>query len=241
MPLSTNSLFHYTKELKVLESILSDGFFKVHYCKESIEIGTEVGEFYVPMVSFCDIPMSEVKNHIVSYGEYGLGLTKEWASKQRLNPVLYIEHNSSLAASILTALRTFTRTDLNIDAMIPERKSIHDILRYVKNYEGDLRRKIAPTIEKYRFSDEREWRFVPSVEAPCPMMPRERITHDMRDIDSNLANFFLPFNACDIRYIIIKDDSELSGMVDFIRQIYQSNADRLLTRIITIDQIKNDL
>lgn len=241
MALSANSLFHYTRKLTTLKSILSDGFFKVHYCKETIEIADEVGAFYVPMVSFCDIPLSEVKTHVASYGDYGLGLTKEWASRQRLNPVLYIDHNSHLAASVLTALSTFTRPSLNIDGMIPERKSIHDILRYVKNYEGDLHRRSGKTINNYRFSDEREWRFVPSVDASCPMMPKERATHDGRDIDSNLATISLPFNVRDIRYIIIKDESQLPRMIDFIRRTYQSDAGRLLTRILTTEQIKQDI
>jgi hypothetical protein len=96
MGLSSNSIIHFTNSKESLIGILNDNF-KLFYCKENIIIGNRTFEFAVPMVSFCDIPLSEVKAHIEKYGKYGIGLTKEWAEKQKLNPVLYIEKDSFLS------------------------------------------------------------------------------------------------------------------------------------------------
>lgn len=105
MPITTSSVFHFTDSLQHLQGILKQGF-KVHCCKEKIR-GVMKDDAYMafPMVSFCDIPLSEVKEHINSYGEYAVGLTKEWAARKHLNPVLYLEHDSTLTKSLKFVLR----------------------------------------------------------------------------------------------------------------------------------------
>jgi len=58
----------------------------------------------IPMVCFCDIPLSQLVSHIDTYGKYGLGMSKEWGIKKGLNPVIYFNKNSLLAKrlSVLT-------------------------------------------------------------------------------------------------------------------------------------------
>ncbi len=97
MPLSSNTLIHFTANKEALKGILADNF-KLKYCKEVLNWGDKSPmELYVPMVSFCDIPLSQIKEHISRYGHYGIGLTREWAVANKLNPVLYIQPGSSLA------------------------------------------------------------------------------------------------------------------------------------------------
>src|SRR3989442_11739855 len=43
-----------------------------------------------PMVSSCDIPLSQVSTHMTTYGRYALGLTKTWGQKRGLTPVMYV-------------------------------------------------------------------------------------------------------------------------------------------------------
>jgi hypothetical protein len=55
----------------------------------------------------------------------------------------------------------------------------------------------------------------------------------------------LSFNANDIKYIIIKEESEINKMIKKLRVIkgirYDSDTiDRLASRIITVKQIEND-
>ena len=79
-------LFHFTTKESLYEILNST--FKVSYAREKI-IGPKLKrEFGVPMVSFCDLRLSELKAHINKYGNYGIGLTKEWANRNGLNPVM---------------------------------------------------------------------------------------------------------------------------------------------------------
>ncbi len=94
--ISTSSLFHFTSTLENLISILTNGFYP-RYCLENFEFSDDVPALHaIPMVCFCDIPLSQIENHLNSYGRYGIGLTKSWGEKKRINPVMYIKNNSAL-------------------------------------------------------------------------------------------------------------------------------------------------
>ncbi len=54
----------------------------------------------IPMVCFCDLPLSQIRKHTKTYGEYALGLSKEWAIKKQINPVLYTYPNSDLSEKL---------------------------------------------------------------------------------------------------------------------------------------------
>lgn len=91
---SSSSLFHFTDTAEKLFSILRYEF-KPTYCLERIVFSEDiVEEVAFPMVCFCDIPLSQVKNHIETYGYYGIGMSKEWAERNKLNPILYLKQNS---------------------------------------------------------------------------------------------------------------------------------------------------
>lgn len=54
---NSNSLFHYTRTYDNLCGILRNGF-KPKYCKETLLNGSIIG---LPLVSFCDIPITRAK------------------------------------------------------------------------------------------------------------------------------------------------------------------------------------
>lgn len=250
MALSSNSIIHFTNEKEILKNILADNF-KISFCKESISLSSNKPTvFYVPMVSFCDIPFSEIKYHIDSYGDYGIGLTKEWAERMGLNPVLYMNSKSLLAANIkkllhdLIKLKIADSTALDIDQI----KAALDLYRYTKNYEGVLHRKDPKKSKrKYRFSDEREWRYVPAMEQLSIFLGTEE------NFEKNEAEFLdavkdlrLSFEPNDIKYIIIKDESEIHEFMSHLRDVKGANynhkdVERLTTRILTSEQIKTDM
>ena len=115
-PLSTNRLFHYTSEQKYLIDILRNGF-QSRFSLEKLDVlkGYErraltsevlsidsptknnlTDEFAIAMTCFCDIPLDLVSNHVKLYGEYAIGLKKEWGETVDVCPVFYIpEHGET--------------------------------------------------------------------------------------------------------------------------------------------------
>lgn len=63
MPLIPNTLIHFTHTKEKLKSILAENF-RVFNCKEVVTLDVKVATYYAPMVSFCEIPLSQIKEHI---------------------------------------------------------------------------------------------------------------------------------------------------------------------------------
>lgn len=100
-------LFHFTSKdglFKIIEET-----FKVSYARERIEGISSEKEFAVPMISFCDLKLSELKVHMSNYGKYGIGLTKEWANKNGLNPVMYVNRHCQFTDNFNSALNGIYR------------------------------------------------------------------------------------------------------------------------------------
>lgn len=110
------------------------------------------------MISFCDIPLSDSEQHFDAYGKYGIGLTKNWAVRNGVNPVLYIDHNSLFAKSLYKLIKERRKKGTNIT--LNQSNQILQIKAYAKNYSGHLKRKLVDN-PNYKFYDEREWRLVP--------------------------------------------------------------------------------
>ena len=62
MAISTNSVIHYTGKIDSLKGILKCQGFRLKYCSEVLDILLNKSiSSAVPIVSFCDIPLSEVR------------------------------------------------------------------------------------------------------------------------------------------------------------------------------------
>lgn len=243
MGLSSNSLIHLTREKDVLKEILKDNF-KVKYSYEIIR--TSKGWFGggVPMVCFCDIPLSQLKNHIKGYGKYGIGLKKEWGLKNSLNPVLYVEKQSNIGEAFRVLTSETLKEMKNVDEYNDAEKGILQVMAYMKNYEGEFDKNGIKN-KNYRFSDEREWRYTPPINETELVIPRKRFHREINNINDSIANLRLHFEPNDINYIIISDESEISDFVDVLKDAKRKkytyeDVERLMTRIITTEQILSD-
>lgn len=242
MGLSPSTLFHFTKR-RFLMGILRDNF-KLKYCLERIVDNGSPVEYAIPMVSFCDIKLSEIKEHIEKYGYYGIGLSKSWAIEKGLNPVIYLNSSSKFSTGIIGTSRKIINSS---EFSSEDRINIANFIQYAKTYEGDLVRK-GIKIPNYRFADEREWRYVPhQVEDVRPWLNKSQYDTKRKKADANnsLINQRLYFNANDILYLIVKKETEIRETINHIRAVKSKNydnveVDRLTTRIISCERIFSD-
>lgn len=94
--ISANTLFHFTPKFEFLKSILQHGVY-VRYSLEdygSLEVETEAKRIGIPMACFCDIPLSQIADHVETYGEYSVGFSKSWGMKNGISPVIYTYSDS---------------------------------------------------------------------------------------------------------------------------------------------------
>lgn len=251
MALSSNSLIHFTKSKSSLKGILENDF-RVKYCLEKVKTKNLMFDFAIPMVSFCDIPLSEIKNHQKNYGCYGIGLTKNWAKMNGLNPVLYLDTHSNLAEHTLDVIydKTFTNSNSTLNKT---KLALADFFRYVKNYQAPLIRNKKMIDKNYRFSDEREWRYCPeksSLKGNPYIIDDEKTYKNYiktkNSFNNKLDNIRLSFSPDDITYIIINDDSEIIEIIQHLekckgKRFSLEQIRRLTTRILTTSQIKSDI
>ncbi len=248
MPISSSSVFHFTRTKAALKGILQNNF-KVKYCLENLCFESRDRPNAIPMVSFCDIPLSQVKDHIGKYGSYGIGLTKEWAADRKLSPVQYVATGSIHALAMEHLIYHHVKSGQKFlwEDMTDTQRSVFMLATYLKNYEGDLVRR-GKTSKTYRFYDEREWRYVPESNGDFPITiagDRYETSSQKSSMNRLISDLRLTFNPSDIKYIIVRSEKEISEFVEVIRNSKGKSyslreTERLTTRIITKEQIESD-
>jgi hypothetical protein len=245
MAISTNSIIHYTNSFEILSLILSEGF-KIKYCAEILNLGERgISRAAHPMISFCDIPLSDSEQHFDAYGRYGIGLSKQWAMKNGVNPVLYIDKDSLFAKSVDNLLKERRKSNSNLTT--EQKKEILQIKNYAKNYSGELRTKHM-YVRDYRFYDEREWRLIPD----SNLLNNEKLSISLsiyekrKDLyNRKIEDIRIKFVASDISYIIVDNTEEIPEMIDFLRRNYSNRCtatdlDILFSKICSTEQIISD-
>lgn len=250
MALYPNILFHFTTK-QSLEDILNSTF-KVSYARERILGGDLVKEFAVPMISFSDLRLSELKDSIGTYGKFGIGMQKQWAIKRGLNPVMYASKESLFTENFMHGIEDFFRLVNNSSDTSGRYETAYNntinTLRYLKNYKADLIRPGKETIPNYVFANEREWRYVPPIsEDFLPFVPIEKIqTHQQKyNFNQIISQLRVNFQPDDIQYLIVERDSDINSLINHLRhaKIHFSDetVDRLASRILTYEQIEKDI
>ena len=93
MGLSSNILWHQTKK-DAFFRILRSKEFLYSYCVEKVFPIKENQGLAIPMISMSDFPFSEISNNKWAYGDYAIGLSREWGIRNRFSPVLYCNRES---------------------------------------------------------------------------------------------------------------------------------------------------
>ena len=250
MNISANTLFHFTRDEFNLLSILKNGFYP-RLCLEKNELySAPYNQMAIPMVCFCDIPLGNIRQHMNTYGNYALGLSKEWAKTKGITPVLYA-NNESLALDALRKQLYHINEELASSGTDAFNQEILDgifyFTCYIKQYEE---MNLNSRAKGKRFYDEREWRYVPSFSVhSAQRLVLSKIEFDDTDnkkhINAILKKDPLTYSITDINYIIVKSDEEVLAVKHSIEAIKggrysPKELELLVTKIISAERIAND-
>ena len=215
MNVYSNAFFHRVLDHKAISSIdiikhiLEEGF-RLFYCKEEIFLGEKKPSSYIgiPMVSFCDIPLTLVANN--HYGKCGIAMTRTWGNARHLEPVLYYPNDVSCQSTrmIIKAEEVFSHDRRNYDD--------YRILGYAKPMK-------KPTRIPGRSSDnyvEREWRRVYANPAPMKWLTADEYDNYRGDPDSLKIPVGAPlrFSVNDIQFLLI-DQPNKASLQNFIMTV----------------------
>ncbi len=274
--ISAKTLFHFTKKFDNLLGILENGLLP-SYCFESALMPIKVSsgikriidyDLYfgikpigIPMVSFCDIRLSQISEHSEKFGSYGIGFKKDFSQARNrnennwaLNPVLYFENMNSKVGNILPFLLSHSNFVYNADKTNNPHlsglfKNLRILLDYIKLYEGKIWLKDSKSFsnEIFIFYNEREWRYIPDLHDlgnDLPYRLNESYAYDeekYKIVNQKLQNSFkLKIDFEMINYLIINKSSEHEILADYLFKKYGEKSKILLSKIISMEQIEND-
>jgi hypothetical protein len=248
--LSANTLFHFTDSIDNIENILINEFCPRYSLEKIGSVAFDSSyEVAIPMVCFCDIPLSQIKNHIKYYGNYAIGLKKEWGIKRKINPVLYLYENSATAIHLKKIISSLDPDINKNQAEQPIIVGAVSFVKYLKLYEGKLWKNNNYTQETIRFYDEREWRYVPEIatndEWFSIITKKDFLNNEYRNQQTEkLKSQKLSFEPNDIKYIIVEKENEIFPMTQRIQAIKSKyslqDVETLKARIVSMEQIKED-
>lgn len=234
--ISSHSLFHFTSSISTLKKILDSHEILASYCTEHFWEGYK---FAVPMACFCDIPLSQISEHISKYGKFGIGFKSSWKNVQSLSSVIYTRSESNLAKDFGKKLYELC------DGKTKPRLSYGDIylLTHIKKYKGIFLhgREDDEISKNVIFYNEREWRYVPS-NITLDKIKIEKEDRKRIEVE-NHKKYSLHFNPFDIRYIIVSDDGKRYDLIKHIDSLHfehDRDKEMLKSRILTVPQIIED-
>lgn len=198
--------------------MLIEGGFRASYADEKIENH----EVKILMVSFSNVALFEAKSQ-VNYGEYALGLTKEWGIKNELEPVIYTYeksitgntfmenvHISGQMATLYPNIKDFTMLLDN---------SINN-LQYLKQYVVKNRNG-----KEFIAYNDREWRYVHKHDKYNSLIFKESFLNRKPNPDYEKYKSYvkpytkkavLNFELEDLKFIIVKNKKQKKTIINIL-------------------------
>lgn len=257
MGLSSNIIWHQTS-LEGLIEILRSRKFLCSYSLESIQWRKSSLMVAFPMISFCDLPISDMTEFLTDntsreltgkYGECAIGLNLEWAKKKGMNMVWYQDSQS-----------TFLRTSIpQKSRLLKSLKSKHRsnswmLLSRIKPYTSPLPSK---GFTNYRFYDEKEIRYIPHPrnidklglervltkdEYQSYKLNRRNFSRDKTKGDALIPDLSISFGPSDVRYILYASENDRvtieSEIKNFSKDVILLSYSRIVEEIIGMSHSK---
>ena len=214
--------------------IISDGFVP-SYCIENV--GDM--EYYIPMVSFCNIPIKDVDLYM-RYGKYGIGMSLEWTLRNSISPVVYV-HETTPFRNLHSEINKIQMWNLvnkqiynGIEAKLKGEQDETDYSEYRKML-SEINNITIPTIQffknwktNYKGKDiityqEREWRYIPKLEGDEKRILTNQ-DKEFKEIKKGVFRQKPHFpshsleieNLSDIKYVMIKEESQREKIINLL-------------------------
>ena len=183
------------------------------------------------MVSFCDIPISRVAEHTKLYGDYGIGMNRDWGIGKGLTPVIYLNKKSKIVRKALS--KGYWRTKSNTSDRL---------LRFIKPLEGRPR----GSRKEVAFYNECEWRYVPASGENFDSSLEKKSKNTFVDANNMLKkNDPLKFSSKDVSYLIVPTEDKLEDMIGFINKHLKDQStkekDNLISRLFVLNTLLKDI
>lgn len=240
----SHTLFHFTDSVETLAKIIRAGFWP-RYCSEDFRwYNAQLGYVAYPLVSFCDIPLTRIKDHVGFYGGFGFGMSREWAIRARLNPVIYLSESSALRYSILNLAQP---EQFVLPEQLPKFiDHLFELLALVKPLSGKMTRSEGGEADK-DFYLENEWRFTPTLAQGRKCIPIQKFEAE-KDVYNNYTfdNCLLRFDIKDINYVIVQKEADRAVFFTILNQMEaageydSSQLQDLRSNIISLERIEKD-
>ena len=247
--LTANSLFTFTTKLCYLEAWINNGCISARYCREDIRyLKIGIPKIALPMKCFCDINIHNLGDHLDWYGYFGLGFSKEWGTRNGIQPIQYVNEKSALGKDFRKAFKQALKDNTSANKLL--RNYIADQLVYFKPCMGKMLNRLTNKTTEKCFTDESEWRFVPDVSTLN--MP-QILSKDSQLLDIVLARLSdalnnqpaasIPFDYQDIKYIVIENKRCLATLISDFDKLPLSKNDRdyLVSKILIWDELEEDI
>lgn len=236
-----NHIFHYSKTFDSLVGIISSGF-SPSYCLEKISDLT----YLIPMVSFCNISIRDVDLYM-RYGDYGIGMSLDWAIKNRISPVIYV-HETSPFNNLHSEVNKLLIWDVINKQLADFQSQIEEAVAKGEEYKysppaddkytqllSDINRITVPALQFFKnwkvlynkqeiiTYQEREWRYVPELSEEKKIIPSsdkdfEEFMDKKIKPKPHLPEYSLQISSItDIRYIIINKEEERNGIINCLK------------------------
>lgn len=255
--ISSKTLFHFVNRREFLIDIITEGFWP-RYC---IEHCWGERHWAIPMVCFCDITLSDIQLHTKKYGNYGIGVSKSWAGRNNVTPVLYAHYESDLYNRIKEcsmSLKSPCTSESNISLeeymLYRIKRTTESPYEHMYNYPSNA----DPTPKMYKLYNEREWRYVPHISSNVHMVewkamkgwfdkPIEDRIQEKREFCNELCestkDLKLDIGCDDIKYLFVPDEKEKRELIEAIysaESISLSRKKKFISKIVTIENISED-
>lgn len=224
--LSSETLFHFTSKLDNLNNILLKG---LRYGMFGEKIPGTSQAYFVRGISFCNIPLSMISEHVDWYGKYAIGLKRSDLREKGATPVMYVHSQTP-----------FLRVADPVDKL-----KDNPCFCYMKQFLGyQMVTKDGKRVpRRKKFYDEKEWRLIKGEHIVDSYGTVDDLDKKRKGRDETIAEVDpLEVPPDMIEYIILGSPDDLVKFTEFIDQHdeLKSAREEYLTKILYYSQIKKD-